>query len=81
MQAGGDMNVDSMSGDVQVQVPGNLSARIHANTFSGDLRSDFGSPRKVEHGPGMELDANAGSGGANIKLETFSGDLKIRRQD
>ena len=81
MQAGGDMNVDSMSGDVQVQVPGNVSARIHANTFSGDLRSDFGSPRKVEHGPGMELDANAGSGGANIKLETFSGDLKIRRQD
>ena len=81
MAAGGDMNIDSMSGDVQVQLPGNLSARIHANTFSGDLRSDFGTPRKVEHGPGTELETNAGNGGANVKLETFSGDLKIRKQD
>ncbi len=81
MAAGGDMNVDSMSGDVQAQMPGSLSAQIHANTFSGDLRSDFGTPRKVEHGPGTELDATAGGGGARIKIETFSGDLKIRRQD
>ena len=81
MAGGGDMNIDSMSGDVQVQVPGNLAAQIHANTFSGDLRSDFGSPRKVEHGPGTELDTTAGSGGSTIKLETFSGDLRIRRQD
>ena len=81
MLSGGDMNIDSMSGDVQVQMPGNLGAKIHANTFSGDLRSDFGSPRKVEHGPGMELGATAGGGGSTVKLETFSGDLKIRRQD
>jgi DUF4097 and DUF4098 domain-containing protein YvlB len=77
----GDMSVDSMSGDVQLQTPGNLSAAIHANTFSGDLRSDFGTPRKVEHGPGTELETTAGSGGAKIKIETFSGDLRIRRQD
>lgn len=81
MAPNGDMSVDSMSGDVQLQTPGNLSAAIHANTFSGDLRSDFGTPRKVEHGPGTELDATAGSGSAKIKIETFSGDLRIRRQD
>jgi DUF4097 and DUF4098 domain-containing protein YvlB len=77
----GSFDVDSMSGDVQVQVPANLSAVIHANTFSGDLRSDFGTVKKVEHGPGSELQATAGSGGAKMKIETFSGDLRIRRQD
>jgi len=77
----GTFDVDSMSGDVQVQVPSNLSAVIHANTFSGDLRSDFGTVQKVEHGPGSELQATAGSGNAKMKIETFSGDLRIRRQD
>jgi hypothetical protein len=35
----------------------------------------------VEHGPGSELQATAGSGSAKMKIETFSGDLRIRRQD
>lgn len=81
LAANGTFDVDSMSGDVQVQVPANLSAVIHANTFSGDLRSDFGTVQKVEHGPGSELQTTAGSGSAKMKIETFSGDLRIRRQD
>ncbi|WP_266169969.1 DUF4097 family beta strand repeat-containing protein [Dyella subtropica] len=81
MAAGGRMDVDSMSGDVQLQVPGSLSAVIHANTFSGDLRSDFGTPKKVEDGPGSELNTTAGGGGSKVNIETFSGDLRIRKQD
>ncbi|WP_109124196.1 DUF4097 family beta strand repeat-containing protein [Dyella sp. C11] len=77
----GTFDVDSMSGDVQVQVPSNLSAVIKASTFSGDLRSDFGTVKKVEHGPGSELHATAGAGGAKMNIETFSGDLRIRQQD
>lgn len=77
----GSFDVDSMSGDVQLQVPANLSAIIHASTFSGDLRSDFGTVQKVEHGPGSELQTTAGSGNAKISVETFSGDLRIRKQD
>jgi DUF4097 and DUF4098 domain-containing protein YvlB len=79
MADGGSLGVDSMSGDVQVQLPASVSAAIHATTFSGDLRSDFGSPEKGEHGPGSELNATAGDGRAKVTLETFSGDLKIRR--
>lgn len=81
LAANGNFDVDSMSGDVQVVVPGNLSAIIHASTFSGDLRSDFGTVQKVEHGPGSELRATVGGGGAKMNIETFSGDLRIRRQD
>jgi hypothetical protein len=77
----GTFDVDSMSGDVQVQVPSNLSAIIKASTFSGDLRSDFGDVKKPEHGPGSELQATVGAGGAKMNIETFSGDLRIRRQD
>jgi DUF4097 and DUF4098 domain-containing protein YvlB len=76
----GSINIDSMSGDVQLQVPANLSAAITASSFSGQLRSDFGEAKKGEDGPGSELTATAGAGRGKIHVETFSGDLKIRRQ-
>jgi DUF4097 and DUF4098 domain-containing protein YvlB len=79
LAAGGKMNIDSMSGDVQVQLPSSLSSSIHAKTFSGDLRSDFGTPQQPEHGPGSHLDTVAGGGDGKISIETFSGDLRIRK--
>ncbi|MFC5743934.1 DUF4097 family beta strand repeat-containing protein [Dyella tabacisoli] len=75
----GNVSIDSMSGDVQLQLPDSLSAAIHANSFSGDLRSDFGTPKKLEHGPGTELETSAGGGNGKISVETFSGDLRIRK--
>jgi hypothetical protein len=75
---GGKLGVDSMSGNVQLQLPAGTSAAVHASSFSGDLRSDFGAVQKSEHGPGSKLDATLGAGKGAINLETFSGDLRIR---
>ena len=77
----GTIDVDSMSGDVQLQLPQALSSSVHAKTFSGNLRSDFGTPKQPEHGPGSTLDTIAGSGAGKISIETFSGDLRIRKQN
>ncbi len=79
--AQGNVSIDSMSGDVQLQLPGNTSGTLHANSFSGDLRSDFGTPKEPEHGPGSSLDARLGDGRGKITVETFSGDLRIRKKD
>ena len=81
LAAGGSIGIDSMSGDVQVQLPANTSASLHASSFSGDLRSDFGTPKEPEHGPGSSLDVRLGAGAGKINIETFSGDLRVRRQD
>jgi hypothetical protein len=80
---GGSLDIDSMSGDVQLQLPADTAATLHASSFSGDLRSDFGKPTEAEHGPGSSLDVSLGdgSGRGKIKIETFSGDLRVRRQD
>ena len=75
----GSYSIDSMSGDVQLAFPADLSASIHATSFSGDMRSDFGTPKKNDHGPGSELNTTVGSGAGKIKIETFSGDLRIKR--
>lgn len=74
----GKLAVDSMSGNVQLQLPAGTSATVHASSFSGDLRSDAGTTQKSDHGPGSKLDATLGNGGGTINIETFSGDLRIR---
>ncbi|NII12111.1 DUF4097 family beta strand repeat-containing protein [Oleiagrimonas sp. C23AA] len=74
----GDVDIDSMSGDVRLNLPAGTSARMHASTFSGALRSDVGQVSHSEHGPGSKLDTRIGNGDANIKVETFSGNLRVR---
>ena len=80
LAANGQINIDSMSGDIDLRLPAGLSGSIHASTFSGDLHSDFGSPTSSAHGPGSALDTTVGDGRGTIKVETFSGDLRIRKQ-
>lgn len=74
------VGVESMSGNVHLYLPDDASARLKASSFSGTIRSDFGSVRHEEHGPGSSLDASVGNGGGQVKIETFSGDVDIRRQ-
>ena len=74
-----DIAVKTMSGDVHLRLPEATPARLRASTFSGDIRSDFGSVKEPEHGPGSSLDATLGDGSAQVKLETFSGDIEIRK--
>ena len=77
----GNLNIDSMSGNVQLQLPAATSANLHASSFSGDLHSDFGTPKESGHGPGSSLQTQLGDGQGKINIETFSGDLRVRRQN
>jgi hypothetical protein len=76
----GSLSIDSMSGNVQLQLPSTQAASLHASSFSGDLRSDFGSPKSPDHGPGSSLDVTLGVGNGKINVESFSGDVRIRKQ-
>ncbi|HVF34725.1 MAG TPA: DUF4097 family beta strand repeat-containing protein [Candidatus Saccharimonadia bacterium] len=75
----GRIKVESMSGEVDIAIPANASARIEAESFSGSITSDFGKVEEEEHGPGSSLSAVAGKGEAQITLESFSGDVTLRR--
>jgi len=75
--AGGRLNVQSMSGDVRLALPATQEAEFTAQTYSGDIRSDFGGIGKSDRGPGKTFSFRAGSNGATIRIESFSGDIKI----
>ena len=72
--------LSSMSGDIRLHLPSALSGHFEAKTFSGDIMSDFGKPQESAHGPGATLDAHVGDGDAEIRAETFSGDVELRKQ-
>jgi DUF4097 and DUF4098 domain-containing protein YvlB len=74
------LHLESMSGDIRLRLPANLSARIDAATFSGGIGTDFGTAHDKERGPGSSLQANIGGGDAQIRVQSFSGDIELRRQ-
>jgi len=70
------------SGEVELVLPGGIDAAFEVNTFSGDIHNVFGEDgrRRSKHGPGEELSFTVGSGGADVRIETFSGDVMIERR-
>ena len=73
----GKLRAESMSGDVTVTLPESQAGLFKAQTFSGRISSDFGSVSSAEHGPGSHLKYAAGNGGAEIRVESFSGKYQI----
>ncbi|HEV7491584.1 MAG TPA: DUF4097 family beta strand repeat-containing protein [Rhodanobacteraceae bacterium] len=74
------VDIETMSGDVHLYLPADISAHLRATTFSGSIRSDFGKVKEEERGPGSSLDATMGGNDARVTLQTFSGDIEVRRQ-
>lgn len=78
LSASGRLSAESMSGDVLVSLPASQSGLFKAQSFSGRISTDFGSVSKAKHGPGSHLKYAAGNDGAEIRLESFSGDIKLQ---
>jgi len=77
---GGRLTCDSMSGDVRLSLPSSQKAEFGAQSFSGDIHTDFGKSVRVSKGPGVVLEHREGDNGAKIRIESFSGDVSIRRR-
>jgi DUF4097 and DUF4098 domain-containing protein YvlB len=78
VESSGAYTLSTHAGDVQFSVPASVSAVFTVATWSGEVESDF-----VMAAPssGRRLTFRVGSGGAQISLETFSGDIGINVLD
>jgi len=74
----GKLTVESMSGDVVIILPASQPGLFKAQSFSGRIYTDFGSVEHAKHGPGSHLKHVAGSGGAELRVENFSGNIKLK---
>jgi DUF4097 and DUF4098 domain-containing protein YvlB len=74
----GKLSAESMSGDVTIMLPASQTGVFKAQSFSGRISTDFGSVDHAKHGPGSHLKYVAGSGDAEVRLESFSGNINLK---
>jgi len=80
VSANGRLSVESMSGDVTIIFPASQSGVFKAQSFSGRITTDFGSVDQAKHGPGSHLKYMTGNSGAEVRVESFSGNIKLKQE-
>lgn len=74
----GDIRMDSISGDLLLVVPSSVSARLTAETFSGNLRAPDAQINRPRYGPGASCETRYGDGNGIIRMQSHSGDTELR---
>ena len=78
LSGNGKLTAESMSGDVTVNLPSGQSGLFKAQSFSGRIYTDFGSVEHAKYGPGSHLKYSVGKGGAEVRVESFSGSIELK---
>lgn len=74
------MEFGSVSGNVEVKMPGSIGADVDMSTMSGQLETDFPiTVEKREFGPGRSARGRVGDGLRALKLSSISGNVSLRR--
>lgn len=76
---GGRYEIKTHSGDVRMTIPAGSSFDLEANTFSGDIDSDFEITVVGKISP-REIQGKVGKGGATLVLKTFSGNVDLKKK-
>jgi len=80
LSGSGEMKFSSVSGNVSVRAPANLSADIDMSTLSGSLKSDF--PIEIlerRYGPGRSAHGRLGSGASSLRIRSVSGRVSLQK--
>lgn len=79
---GGWLEVESVSGSVDLVFTRDVSAAFWISTFSGSIDNEFGpAPRSVSrHTTEKELSFSTGDGKGKVSVHTLSGHVSLRKQ-
>jgi DUF4097 and DUF4098 domain-containing protein YvlB len=74
----GNYSLKSHSGTVTLYIPADSAFDLEAETFSGEIQSDFEIKVMGKVSP-KELSGSVNGGGAVLKVSSFSGDIKLKK--
>ncbi len=79
LDRGGDLKFDAVNGKLDVELTGDVSAKINIETLNGGIDNCFGpEPRRTsKYGPGRELRFTEGDGEGRIYMETVNGRIRL----
>ena len=74
-------SAETVNGDVDVELAGDVSARIDISTFNGRIRNCFGpeAQRTSKYAPGWNLSFTEGGGDGRIDISTLNGGVNLCR--
>ena len=76
------LDAETVSGSVEMTLPGTISADFSISTFSGSVENELGPParKSSKWTPEKELSFSTGTGGAKVNVETLSGSIRLRKK-
>ena len=74
----GDMRFKTVNGDVTVETPSSLDARVRLGTLHGSIISDYPVQLSGRFGP-RRAEGTIGRGGREIEMETVNGSIELRK--
>ncbi len=74
-----NVTLNNVSGQIVLRIPSDTNGTIKANTLSGQITNDLGLPVRRGEYIGHDLSGQLGRGGARIKLNNVSGQIRIQR--
>lgn len=77
------LEVESVSGDVELNLAPDVAADFRVTSFSGDIDNEFGpQPERTSRWTTeKELVFSNGGGGAKVEVHTLSGDVRLRHRE
>ncbi len=79
LREGGDYSLATHNGPIWVVVPNNANVAISVSTFNGELDTTFEIPQFDMKARRRSYSFVLGNGRARLDLETFGGDINLRR--
>jgi DUF4097 and DUF4098 domain-containing protein YvlB len=78
LAANANVDIESLSGDVRLDLLGTPAASFELVTTAGDIDNCFGpKPASGEFSPGQKLRFQQGTGAGRVRIETMSGDIRL----
>jgi hypothetical protein len=74
----GDMRFSTVNGDITVETPPSLDARVRLGTMHGSISSDYPVQLSGRFGP-RRAEGTIGRGGREIEMETVNGSIELRK--
>jgi hypothetical protein len=74
----GDMRFHTVNGDITVETPSSLDARVSLSTLHGSIMSDYPVQLSGRFGP-RRASGTIGRGGREIEMETVNGSIELRK--
>ncbi|MEM0514977.1 DUF4097 family beta strand repeat-containing protein [Pseudoalteromonas sp. YIC-827] len=84
LKANAQIRAESVSGDFDLYLPTNVSARFDLDAHAGgDIRNELSKDKavKAKYGPGESLSFTLGQGEAEVEVTTISGNTNLRKND